>query len=335
MEKQALYYERLKDNIVKCNLCPIFCVIKNGNYGNCNARQNIDGELISMVYGNISGIAIDPIEKKPLYHFMPGSSVFSIGTNGCNLHCKFCQNWETSQNKPDKKYSKELTPQDVVNKAEQAKCKIIAYTYNEPTIFFEFMLETARLAKKKGLKNIMVSNGFINPEPLRELIPFLDAANIDLKSIDNDFYKKYCGANVLPILATLKTLHKAKVHIEITNLIIPGLNDNKDDIGNMCKWICSNVGSDVPLHFSASYPCYKMLDTFPTPLSTLTNAKRIAEKNKINYVYIGNVAGVDSNTYCHKCKERVIDRENYSASKIDIKEGKCKFCGNAIHGVFE
>lgn len=332
MQKEALYYEKLKNDVVRCHLCPVNCVIKKGNYGNCNARQNISGKLISKVYGNLSGFSIDPVEKKPLYHFLPGKFILSIGTTGCNLHCKFCQNWETSQSKPNE--DDIITPQFIIEKALESECKMIAYTYNEPTIFFEYMLETAKLAKKNNIKNIIVSNGFINPEPLKELIPYLDAANIDLKSFENEFYKKYCGAQLAPVLNTIKTLHKAKVHLEITNLIIPSLNDDSKIINEMCKWIHDNLGSNVPLHFSASYPCYKMLDTIPTPIETLEKAKDIANKNKINYVYIGNVQGQDNNTYCPKCKEVLIDREDYSAQDINIKEGKCNYCGFGIKGVW-
>ena len=288
MPKQALYYQQLKDNLVQCELCPKNCTIKPDQYGNCNARKNIDGKLYSMVYEKPCAVAIDPIEKKPLFHFMPGEKAFSIGTTGCNLHCKFCQNYTTSQVKPEEN-EKEITPEQLVKECINSGCKIIAYTYNEPIIFYEYMLDIARLAKKAGLKNIIVCNGFINQEPLKELLKYIDAANIDLKSFDNKFYKNHCDAWIEPVLNTLKTIKQNKVHLEITNLIIPNLNDDMKIIDKMCKWIHDNLGQDTVLHFTAFYPCYKMLDKQPTPKNTLLKAKEIAEKNNIKNVYLGNV----------------------------------------------
>jgi len=287
MPKQALYYEKKKKKLVQCHLCPKNCVIKLNEFGNCNARKNIDGKLYSMVYGKPVGIAIDPIEKKPLFHFMSGSKAFSIGTTGCNLHCKFCQNYSTSQIKPSE--TEEIKPSKLVEECIKSSCKIIAYTYNEPIIFYEYMLDTAKLAKKEGLKNIIVSNGFINEKPLRELLKYIDAANIDLKSFDDNFYKKYCNAWLEPVLNSLKMIKKAGVHLEITNLIIPGLNDNMELIDKMCKWIYDNLGEDIVLHFTAFYPCYKMLDKQPTSKETLIKAKEIAKNNNLKNVYLGNV----------------------------------------------
>ena len=286
---EASYYQIKKNKLVQCNLCPKNCVIKLNNFGNCNARKNINGKLYSLVYAKPYAIAIDPIEKKPLYHFMPGEKVFSVGTTGCNLHCKFCQNYTTSQIKTEEN-TKEITPTKLVEECIKSGCKIIAYTYNEPTIFYEYMLETAKLAKKNNIKNIIVSNGFINQEPLKELLQFIDAANIDLKSFDDKFYKKYCDAWLKPVLETLKTISKSKIHLEITNLIIPGLNDNMKMIDKMCKWIKNNLGNNIPLHFSAFYPCYKMLDKEHTPKETLFKAKKIAEKNKIKNIHLGNIS---------------------------------------------
>lgn len=334
MPKEALYYEKLRDKIVQCHLCPKKCVIKPDKFGNCNARKNIKGKLYSLVYGNLCSIAIDPIEKKPLFHFMPNQQVFSIGTTGCNLHCKFCQNWTTSQIKPNTK-TKKSTPKQVVKEAIDSGCGIIAYTYNEPIIFYEFVLETAKLAKKKGIKNVIVCNGFINEEPLKELLPYLDAANIDIKSFEDKFYREICDAWLEPILNTIKTIHKSNTFLEITNLIIPKLNDDTKKIDEMCKWIYSNLGNNVPLHFSAFYSCYKMTDIPLTPAETLLKAKKIAEKNKINYVYIGNLRLEDqSNTYCPKCKKLLIERAQFNISQNNISNGKCKFCNYAIKGVW-
>ena len=283
-----MYYIKKENNLVQCNLCPKTCIIKPNNFGNCNARKNIKGKLYSVVYNKVCSIAIDPIEKKPLYHFMKGSKVFSIGTTGCNLHCKFCQNWTTSQTKPEDNHT-EITPERIIQETINSGCKIIAYTYNEPIIFYEYVLDTAKLSKKKGLKNVLVCNGFINQEPLKELLPYIDAANIDLKSIEDSFYRKYCDAWLNPILETLKTIKKEKVHLEITNLIIPKLNDNMKKIDELCKWIKKNLGNDIPLHFSAFFPCYKMINKETTPKETLFKAKKIAEKNNIKYIHLGNI----------------------------------------------
>jgi pyruvate formate lyase activating enzyme len=305
VQKEALYYKKLKNKIVQCNLCPKTCIIKPNQFGNCNARKNINGKLYSLIYNKPYSIAIDPIEKKPLYHFMPKHQVFSIGTTGCNLHCDFCQNWSISQIRPEisnksenelensrnfqRDKPKDFSPERIIQETIDSGCKIIAYTYNEPIIFYEYMLETAKLAKKSGIKNIMISNGFINQEPLKELLSYIDAANIDLKSIKDDFYRKYCDAWIKPILESLKTINSSKTHLEITNLIISKINDNLKEIDALCKWIKTNLGTNIPLHFSAFYPCYKMLNLKPTQKKTLFKAKQIARKNNIKYIYLGNI----------------------------------------------
>ena len=336
-QKKALFYSKLKNKKVQCNLCPKHCIIKPDKYGNCNARKNIDGNLFSLVYNKPSGVAIDPIEKKPLYHFLPGQSIFSVGTTGCNLHCRFCQNSSSSQVKPSETSTINTintTPKQLVEQAIEHGCSMIAYTYNEPTIFYEYMIETAKLAKEKGLKNIIVSNGFIEKEPLKKLIPFLDAANIDLKSIEDKFYKKYCSAFIKPVLNTLKTLKKEKIHLEITNLIIPTLNNKEEKIDELCRWITENLGNDIPLHFSAFRPCYKLTDIEETSVKTLEKAKNIAEKNKINYIYLGNIPS-DTDTYCPKCKKAVIERNYFNTTHINLNKDRCKFCSQKIKGVFD
>tara|TARA_B100002003_G_C14090913_1_gene524740 strand:+ start:431 stop:1438 length:1008 start_codon:yes stop_codon:yes gene_type:complete len=329
--KEAMYYENLKDNIVQCHLCPKNCVIKKGNFGNCNARQNNDGKLYSMVYGRVTGIAIDPVEKKPLFHFLPGKGVFSIGTTGCNLHCKFCQNWTTSQVKPGEIGVEEATPTQIVEEAIKSGAHMIAYTYNEPIIFYEFVLETAKLAKKKGLKNIIVCNGFINDKPLKELLPYLDAANIDLKSFDDKFYRDVCGAWLEPVLNTLKTINNSKVHLEITNLIIPKLNDKSILVKKMCEWIKKELGAEVPLHFSRFFPCYLMKSIESTSEEILLRIGKIAKKVGLKYVYIGNIKLKDwENTYCSKCGKLVIERDYYTIVKDNTKKGKCIYCNKKV-----
>ena len=332
--KEALYYKKLKNSIVQCSLCPQNCVIKQDNFGNCGARKNIDGKLYSLVYAKPASVAIDPIEKKPLYHFLPGSYSLSIGTLGCNLHCLHCQNCDISQARADQFLGKEVTPKELVEQAINNNCKSISYTYTEPTIFYEYVLETAKLAKKKGIKNIMVTNGYINQEPLKELYPLIDAANIDLKALDKDFYKKVCSARLEPVLDAIKEIKKIGTWIELTNLIIPSHNDKKEQIEKLVKWIKENLGTKVPLHFSAFYPTYKMLDVPRTPPETLLMAKKIALKHGLKYIYLGNIALPDSgNTYCPNCNKLVIERGGFKVYKNDIKNNSCPFCNEKIDGV--
>jgi len=285
--KECKYYKKLKDNGVQCQLCPRFCIIKSGKRGNCCIRENKGGKLFLVVYEKPCAVHVDPIEKKPLHYFLSGTKTYSIGTAGCNLHCLFCQNWEISQIKPENLPNVKLSPKEVVQEAIKYKCPSISYTYTEPLIAFEYVLDICKEAKKNNIKNVMVSNGYINEAPLKELVKYLDAANIDLKSFDDKFYKELTGASRDPVLKTLKILKENKVHLEITTLIIPGFNDNEKMIEKMCKWIKNELG-DVPLHLSRFFPHYKMKDVEITPLETLQKAKKIAEKH-LSKVHIGNV----------------------------------------------
>jgi len=285
--KECKYYKKLKDKKVQCLLCPRYCVIKDGKRGNCCIRENKKGKLYLVVYGKPCAVHIDPIEKKPLYHFLPGTFSYSIGTAGCNLHCLYCQNWEISQMRPEELPSVDLSPKKAVEKAIKNNCKSISYTYTEPIISLEYILDICKEAHKKNIKNIIVSNGYINEAPLKELIKYLDAANIDLKSFDDKFYKELTGASLDPVLKTLTILAKSGVHLEITTLIIPGYNDNVKKIEEMCKWIKNELG-DIPLHLSRFFPHYKMEAVEITPLETLQKAKKIAEKYLSN-VHLGNV----------------------------------------------
>lgn len=330
--KEALFYEKLKGKVVQCRLCPHNCAIKEGMFGNCGVRKNKAGKLFSVVYGKSTSVQVDPIEKKPLFHFFPGASALSIGTVGCNLHCKHCQNWATSQAKAGGFPEYELPPQRIVEEAINKDCRIIAYTYNEPTIFFEYALETAKLARKNGLKNVMVTNGFINPEPLKEIYKHVDAANVDLKGFNDRFYRKICGVWLEPVLESLKSIKKMGVWVEVTNLVIPTLNDDMKEIRNMCKWIRDEVGEETPMHFSRFFPMYKLEDIPPTPIDTLNKAKEIADKY-LDYVYIGNVME-EENTYCPKCKSLLIERRGYAILQNNIKDGKCR-CGHEVAGVWE
>ena len=342
--KEALYYSKLKNKIVTCSLCPTNCVIKPDNVGNCKARKNIEGKLYSLVYAKPISISIDPIEKKPLYHFLPGTYALSIGTLGCNMHCLHCQNYDISQKEAEKFSGKETPPKEIVERAIKNNCKSIAYTYNEPTIFYEYVLETAKLARKKGINNIMVTNGYINKEPLKELYKYIDAANIDLKSLDEDFYKKICSVRLKPVLETIKEIkllnsnnsQSKTTHIELTNLIIPGYNDKKQQIEKLVKWVKENTGINTPLHFSAFYPTYKLLDVERTPPKKLLDAKEIAKKQGLKNIYLGNTILPDSgNTYCPKCNKLLIGRSQFQVYKNNIKKNSCPYCNEPIEGVFE
>ncbi|MBW2990284.1 AmmeMemoRadiSam system radical SAM enzyme [Candidatus Woesearchaeota archaeon] len=333
--KQALYYKKLKDNLVKCELCPRYCVIKADDRGQCRVRQNKQGKLYSLVYARPCSVHVDPIEKKPLYHFLPGARAFSIATIGCNFFCGFCQNWQISKDDAEDiehRYD-ELEPEKVIELCKQNDCSIMSYTYTEPAIFYEYMLEMAKIARKQGIKNTVVSNGYINEAPLRELCKVLDGANIDLKAFTNDFYKKVCKGEIEPVKKTLKILREEKVWLEVTNLLVPGLNDDFEKIEEMCKWIAKELGKDVPIHFSRFHPDHKMTDKEPTPLETLEKAKAIAEKY-LDYVYLGNVGG-ENNTYCPKCKARIVQRSLFIPVKINIEKNKCVKCGQEIAGVWE
>ncbi len=331
--KEALFYKKLKEDGVQCQLCPHFCVLKPVERGKCKVRENQNGKLMSLVYAKPCAVAIDPIEKKPFFHFQPGSSSFSVGTAGCNLACKFCQNWTSSQANPEDVRNLDLEPKKLVEEALKSGCKSIAYTYNEPTIYYEYVLDTAKLARKKGIKNITVTNGFINPEPLNELDAYIDAANIDLKAFHEDFYKNICSARLKPVLDAIKLMKEKGTWIELTNLVIPTLNDDMEEIKEMCNWIIHNLGKETPLHFSAFYPSYKLLDLPSTKPEFLEKARQEAMKTGLKYVYVGNVVTKSSNTYCPQCKELAIERSFYITEDYTDK-GKCKKCGYKIEGVW-
>ena len=334
--KEAMYYKKLRGSLVQCELCPHKCVIKDGNRGICRVRENREGVLYSLVYGKLCSASAEHIEKKPLYHFLPGSLAYSIATVGCNLKCKQCQNYQISQAKPEDIPSLNITPKDVVENAIKNNCRSIAYTFTEPTIFYEMMLDTVKIARRKGLRNVIVSNGFINPKPLEELCKYIDGANIDLKSINPSFYEKICGARLQPILKALKILQKNNVWIEITNLIIPTLNDKTSEIKQLVKWIKNNLRINVPLHFSAFYPCYQLMNLPATKIEKLHEARKIALNAGLNYVYTGNLRDEDgSTTYCPKGKKIAIKRSGFSVIENNVnKKGICS-CKEKIAGVWK
>lgn len=334
--KLASYFESLDNGYVRCNLCPNRCILALGQIGLCKARKNIAGKLYSVVYGKLAAVHIDPIEKKPFYHVLPGSKSYSIATSGCNLSCKFCQNWSISQKFSDEVETKETTPQQVVEEALNSGSKSIAYTYTEPVVFFEFMLETAKLAKEKGLKNVMHSSGYINQEPLLELVPYLDAANIDLKGMTDKFYATYTqNGKVEPILETLKTLKQHGVWVEVTNLLIPSANDGEEDIKKLVLWIKDNLGEETPLHFSRFFPLYKLENLIPTPRETLLRAYEIAKKTGLKYVYLGNIDIPEGNvTLCPNGKA-AIRRQGYFITENNLTdEGICPD-GGKVEGVWK
>ena len=332
----ALFYQALANNRVKCLLCPQGCEVMDGDRGNCGVRENRGGTYYTLVYGNPCAVHVDPVEKKPFFHILPGSFSYSIATAGCNLHCQFCQNWEISQALPEETYNMDLPPEQIVAQAQQSRAASIAYTYVEPVIFYEYMLEVGRLAKKAGMLNVCHSNGYVNPEPLEKLADVLDAACIDLKAFTNKFYQDLVGGELEPVLAALKTLRRRGVHLELVNLIVPQHNDRPEEITAMCAWIKENLGPLTPLHFSRFYPMHKMQSLHPTPVSTLERARDLARQAGLKYVYIGNLPGHEAeSTYCHSCNELVISRRGYLIGEVRMNAGHCGQCGTEIPGIWQ
>lgn len=325
--KEALFYKKLDNCAVQCQLCPHFCFIEKSKRGKCGVRENANGKLVSLVYEKLCSISVDPIEKKPLFHFKPGTDCLSIATVGCNLSCSFCQNWQISQVQNKEVFGEQISAKKVVELALEKKLPGIAYTYTEPLIAIEFYLEIMELAKNKGLYNVWVSNGFSNPKPVKKVSPYLDAINIDLKG-NTQFYNELCGVpSERPIQETLKIYKSQGVSIEVTNLIISGFNDNPEQIKQLVSWIKENLGQEIPLHFSRFWPCYRMQHLPPTDLGKLHKAKEIAEKAGLKYVYIGNVLEGES-TKCPKCSAVLIKRSGFASQVVGLgKGGECRKCG--------
>jgi pyruvate formate lyase activating enzyme len=322
--KEAAFYEKLKDKKVLCHLCPQECRINDGKKGFCRARANYDGALYSDIYEHILAANLDPIEKKPLYHFHPGKLIFSIGTKGCNQRCEFCQNWEMIETESPGTY---MTSDEVARMADRGGSIGVAYTYNEPMIWFEFVMECAGKVRDRGLKNVLVTNGSVNPEPLAELLPYVDAMNIDLKSMDPEFYRKICKSKLEPVLETIRKASKC-CHVEITNLVIPTLNDSDQLIGELVDFV-AELGRDTPLHFSAYFPCYRMTIE-PTPVPTLRRAYDIA-REKLDYVYMGNVRTDDAGaSCCPSCGHVVVERDGYITRARGLDGDRCSNCGDVL-----
>ena len=332
---EGFLYKKKENNKVVCGVCPNRCVLAPGDRSICRSKVNMDGTLYSLTYGNPCAVNLDPIEKKPLYHFIPRSTAFSIATAGCNFRCLNCQNWEVSQAKPHEVRHYELFPSEAVDAAQRSGAKSIAYTYSEAITFIEYMIDVARIAKEKGLYNLFISNGYINKKPLLELCKVLNAANIDFKSLDDTINRKLNGGRLKPVLNTLKTLHENKIHFEMATLVVPGYTDDTEMIKKMCGWILTNLGPDYPLHFLRFFSKYKLDRLPPTPVSTLIRLRELAMTEGVRYVYVGNIPGhKGNNTYCHNCKRLLIKRQGFFIPTYNLENNRCKFCKTVIPGVW-
>ncbi len=334
---EAYLYESLEENKVRCRLCHHRCVIKDNRRGICSVRENRGGMLRTRVFGKLIARHIDPIEKKPLYHFLPGTLSYSIATVGCNFKCRFCQNADIAQMPADQGgmvAGDSATPGDVVRAALRGNCQSISYTYTEPTVFFEFAYETARQARAGGLRNVFVTNGFMTPEALEMIQPYLDAANVDLKAFRDKYYKDFCGAKLEPVKETLRLMKSFGIFVEVTTLIVPGLNDDRNELEQLAEFLVNDLGPETPWHISRFHPTYRLTDRPPTPTATLLSARKIGLKAGLRYVYTGNVPGQDSeNTFCYHCGKMLVERWGFQIQRYEIEDGRCRYCRASIDGV--
>jgi pyruvate formate lyase activating enzyme len=332
------YWHLLADGRVQCDVCPRACKLRDGQRGLCFVRQRAGDGIVLTSYGRSSGFCVDPVEKKPLNHFLPGSSILSFGTAGCNLACRFCQNWDISKSKEIDRLADAASPEAIARSAKSLGCRSVAFTYNDPTIFIEYAGDVADASHDLGLQTVAVTAGYICPDPRADFFSRIDAANVDLKAFSEDFYQHVCGAKLPAVLDTLEYLHtETNVWIELTTLLIPGLNDSDSEIGSMTSWVVEHLGPDVPMHFTAFHPDFKMLDIPPTPPETLVRARRIAKANGINHAYTGNIHDQESqSTYCPGCSELVIERDWYEIGRYRLDgSGRCEMCGTRVPGVFD
>jgi len=321
---------------VRCGLCPHRCVLAEGERGTCRVRENRGGKLYTFVYGNPCAVHVDPIEKKPFYHFLPGTNALSLATAGCNLRCQYCQNHTISQHPPEEVESHDAPPEAVVTATAQSGAPTIAYTYSEPIVFYEYVLDTARLARRAGLRNVVISAGYINPEPLRELCRAVDAIKVDLKGVNEDFYRQVCGGTLAPVLEAIRVIHEMGVHLEIVNLVVPTLNDDLTELRALAGWVMETLGPDVPLHFSRFHPDYQLMNLPPTPLETLEAARQTALDVGLHYVYMGNVPGHEGNhTYCPNCGQMIVRRAGMATAALKVVDGRCGYCQTPIAGVWK
>ena len=330
------YQNILQNGKVQCTICPRNCILSDGQEGFCHIRKNINQNIELVTYGYNTGLAIDPIEKKPLYHFYPNSSVLSFGTLGCNMGCLFCQNWDISKSKADPKSMRKTSPEEIVEIAKKYNCKSVAFTYNDPIVFFEYVLDTAKLCRKNGIKTVAVTSGFINPEPAKEFFKYMDAANIDLKGFSQKFYGKNCLAKLQPVLDTIKyVVNETNCHTELTTMLIEGENDSEDEIQAECEWILENLNDCVPVHFSAFFPRFKFNNRKQTSIETLLKAYDIAKNTGLKYVYTGNLPDIKtSTTYCKNCGKPIIVRDGYQILEYCLENGKCEYCSALCVGKF-
>jgi pyruvate formate lyase activating enzyme len=332
---EAVHWEKQENKRIKCLLCPRECQVADVERGYCGVRENQGGEYQTLVYGPLCSANVDPIEKKPLFHYRPGSTAFSVATAGCNFECMFCQNWQISQFRPEQVHSTPVTPEQLVSACKGRDCPTIAYTYSEPIIFYEYMRDSAALARRHGVGSVMISNGYIQEKPLRELCRQLTGVKIDFKAFSDKFYEEYCAGELKPVLRTLELLKEIGIWFELVILIIPTLNDSPDEIEQMSKWVLDKLGPDVPMHFTRFQPTYRLTNLPQTPVSTIERCRKIALDAGVHYVYAGNVpTHPGENTYCHKCKEEIISRVGFRVSANRVKDGKCPKCGAAIPGVW-
>jgi pyruvate formate lyase activating enzyme len=335
IHKEALYYKKLPGGRVECQLCFRGCEIAEGRRGFCRNRENRKGVLYSIVYGKAAALQIDPIEKEPAFHMIPGTNILCTATASCNFRCKFCHNWHLSQRSLEEIPYDQVSPEEVVELAIKKRCKTVSFTYSEPTAFYEYMFDIVRIAKGKNLKTLCHTNGSMNSAPLSALLKYMDAVTVDLKAFREKFYEEISSANLEPVLQTLKTIKSHGRHLEIVNLMIPTLNDNPSEVREMCVWIRTNLGKNVPIHFTRFFPQYKLTNLPPTPAEILERSYKIAKEEGLDYVYIGNMPGHEKNsTYCPECKKRIIHRTHFMVSAKEMKNGKCRFCGYPIAGIW-
>lgn len=334
--REALFWEPMADNMVRCLLCPKNCVVPEGRRGFCRVRENRNGRYVTLAYGHPCSVRPnDPIEKKPFFHVYPGTRTFSMATTGCNMTCTFCQNWEIAQIGPEDAPGAPLSPEQAASLAKASGARTMAYTYNEPTVFYEYMLDCAKAGREQGVESIIISNGFIKAEPQKRLFPHVKAIKIDLKAFSEEFYRNVCSAELQPVLEALKRVADAGVWFEIVTLIIPSLNDSADEIKRMTEWIVKELGRDVPVHFSRFHPAYKLRNLPPTPLETLFRARRLAQEQGCRFVYVGNVPGQEGqNTLCPSCESLLIERYGFRVLKNKLVNGTCPSCKTAIPGVW-
>lgn len=332
---EASFYSKLENKIIKCGICPQECEVKLNERGFCGVRENRGGKYYLIVHSRPCSINVDPIEKKPLFHYLPGEKAFSIATAGCNIACKFCQNWEISQYRPEQVPYVKATPKEIARMAKEKGCGTIAYTYSEPVVFFEYMRDTSLEGNKLGVKSVVITNAFINEKPLLELTKIVGAIKVDFKAFNDDFYRNICKGELKPVLKSMELIKKKGVHLEIVHLTIPTLNDSEREIKEMAKWIKENLGAFVPVHFTRFHPTYKLKNLPPTPASTLIRSREIAMAEGLKYVYTGNLPGNEGeNTYCHKCGKLLIKRLGFYIKENKIQNGKCPYCNETIPGVF-